>query len=48
MDLSIPGARLGMKALRGDKSELIHSFELFSSDLCPRVLFSESPDMTDG
>lgn len=47
MDLSIPGARLGMKALHGGKSELTLSFELFSSDLCPQVLFSESLDMTD-
>ena len=47
MDLSIPGARLGMKALHGDKSELTLSFELFSSDLCPQVHFSETLGMTD-
>ena len=47
MDLSIPGARLGMKALHGGKSELTLPFELFSSDLCPQVLFSQSLDMTD-
>lgn len=47
MDLSLPGARLGMKALHGDKSELT-LLNYFLRIYVPKCFFfSESLDVTD-